>query len=204
MNAVEICAVLLALAYVILAIQQRRICWLAAIISAMLYVHIFWQVALYLEALLQVFYIVMALYGWSAWGRHQPRDHSHNHNHSKNKNKNKSQSQIQTWTGQQHLIACTAVISLSLILGWGMQTWTDAALPFYDAATTVCALLATWMVTQKLLENWLYWIAINAVSIGLYLARDLSLTAALFVGYVILAIVGYRTWRTQWLRQQTA
>ena len=198
MNSVEICAVLLALAYVILAIQQRRICWLAAIISATLYVHIFWQVALYLEALLQVFYIVMALYGWSAWGRQQPRDHSHNHNHSK------SQSQIQTWTGQQHLIACTAVISLSLILGWGMQTWTDAALPFFDAATTVSALLATWMVTQKLLENWLYWIAINAVSIGLYLARDLSLTAVLFAGYVILAMVGYHTWRTQWLRQQAA
>ena len=198
MNSVEICAVLLALAYVILAIQQRRICWLAAIISATLYVHIFWQVALYLEALLQVFYIVMALYGWSAWGRQQPRDHSHNHNHSK------SQSQIQTWTGQQHLIACTAVISLSLILGWGMQTWTDAALPFFDAATTASALLATWMVTQKLLENWLYWIAINAVSIGLYLARDLSLTAVLFAGYVILAMVGYHTWRTQWLRQQAA
>ena len=204
MNAVEICAVLLALAYVILAIQQRRICWLAAIISATLYVHIFWQVALYLEALLQVFYIVMALYGWSAWGRHQPRDHSHNHNHSKSHSKSQSQSQIQTWTGQQHLIACTVVISLSLILGWGMQTWTDAALPFFDAATTVSALLATWMVTQKLLENWLYWIAINAVSIGLYLARDLSLTAALFAGYVILAMVGYHTWRTQWLRQQAA
>ena len=198
MDAVEICAVLLALAYVILAIQQRRICWLAAIVSAMLYVHIFWQVALYLEAVLQVFYIVMALYGWSAWGRQQPRDHRHGHNHSK------SQSRIQTWTGQQHLVACAAVVSLSLVLGWGMQKWTDAALPFFDAATTVCALLATWMVTQKLLENWLYWIAINAVSIGLYLARDLSLTAALFAGYVILAMVGYRTWRKQWLRQQSA
>ena len=200
MNGVEICAVLLALTYVILAIQQRRICWLAAIISAMLYAHIFWQVALYLEALLQVFYIVMAVYGWSAWGRQQPRDHNHSHSRSKSLGK----SQIRTWTGQQHLIACTAVVSLSLILGWGMQKWTDAALPFFDAATTVCALLATWMVTQKLLENWLYWIAINAVSIGLYLARDLSLTAALFAGYVILAMVGYRTWRTQWLQQQTA
>ena len=198
MNAVEICAVLLALAYVILAIQQRRICWLAAIVSAMLYVHIFWQVALYLEAVLQVFYIVMALYGWSVWGRRQPRDHRHGHNHTK------SQSRIQTWTGQQHLVACAAVVSLSLVLGWGMQKWTDAALPFFDAATTVCALLATWMVTQKLLENWLYWVAINAVSIGLYLSRDLSLTAALFAGYVILSLVGYRTWRTQWLRQQTA
>lgn len=166
----------------------------------MLYIHIFWQVALYLEAVLQVFYIVMALYGWSAWGRQQQPDHSDSHSHGHSKN----QRQIQTWTGQQHVIACAAVLSLSLILGWAMQKWTDAALPFIDAATTICALLATWMVTQKLLENWLYWIAINAVSIGLYLSRDLSLTAALFVGYVILAVIGYRTWRIQWLRQQNA
>ena len=202
MNAVELCAVLLALAYVILAIQQRRICWIAAIASAMLYSHIFWQVSLYLEAVLQIFYIAMAVYGWSAWG-HQLRD-EHSHHQSHDHDQAHDQSHIQTWTGQQHLIACTAVISLSLILGWAMQNWTDAALPFVDAATTVSALLATWMVTQKLLENWLYWIAINAVSIGLYLARDLSLTAALFAGYVILAMVGYHTWRTQWLRQQAA
>lgn len=192
MNAAELCAVLLALAYVLLAIQQRRICWLAAIASALLYIHIFWQVALYLEAVLQIFYIAMAVYGWSAWGRQLRDENSHHQNH------------IQTWTGQQHLVACTTIVSLSLILGWGMQTWTDAALPFFDAATTVSALLATWMVTQKLLENWLYWIAINVVSIGLYLSRDLSLTAALFAGYVILSMIGYRTWRTQWLRQQTA
>jgi len=199
-NAVEICAVLLALAYVILAIQQRRICWLAAIVSAMLYVHIFWQVALYLEAVLQIFYIAMAVYGWSAWGRQLLDEHSHHQSHDQAHD----QSHIQTWTGQQHLVACITIVSLSLILGWAMQEWTDAALPFFDAATTVCALLATWMVTQRLLENWLYWIAINTVSIGLYLSRDLSLTAALFAGYVILAIVGYRTWRRQWLRQHSA
>ena len=84
MNAVEVCAVLLALAYVILAIQQRRICWIAAIASAMLYSHIFWQVSLYLETVLQLFYIVMAVYGWSVWGRQQ-QGHD---------------SQIQIWTGK--------------------------------------------------------------------------------------------------------
>ena len=204
MNAVEICAVLLALAYVILAIQQRRICWLAAIASALLYIHIFWQVALYLEAVLQIFYIAMAVYGWSAWGRQLRDENSHHQSHDQAHDQAHDQSHIQIWTGQQHLVACTTIVSLSLILGWGMQTWTDAALPFFDAATTVSALLATWMVTQKLLENWLYWIAINVVSIGLYLSRDLSLTAALFAGYVILSMIGYRTWRTQWLRQQTA
>ena len=200
MNAVEVCAVLLALAYVILAIQQRRICWIAAIASAMLYSHIFWQVSLYLEAVLQIFYIAMAVYGWSAWGRQLLDEHSHHQSHDQAHD----QSHIQTWTGQQHLVACITIVSLSLTLGWAMQEWTDAALPFFDAATTVCALLATWMVTQRLLENWLYWIAINTVSIGLYLSRDLSLTAALFAGYVILAIVGYRTWRRQWLRQHNA
>ena len=166
----------------------------------MLYSHIFWQVSLYLEAVLQIFYIAMAVYGWSAWGRQLLDEHSHHQSHDQAHD----QSHIQTWTGQQHLVACITIVSLSLILGWAMQEWTDAALPFFDAATTVCALLATWMVTQRLLENWLYWIAINTVSIGLYLSRDLSLTAALFAGYVILAIVGYRTWRRQWLRQHNA
>ena len=82
-----------------------------------------------------------------------------------------------------------------------MARWTDAASPFVDAATTVSALLATWMVARKLLENWLYWIAIDLASIGLYLSRDLSLTAALFAGYVLLAAWGYRTWRAQWQLQ---
>jgi len=81
--------------------------------------------------------------------------------------------------------------------------WTDAAAPFIDAATTVSALLATWLVAQKILENWLYWIVIDVASVWLYLSRDLSLTAALFAGYVVLAAFGYRTWRRQWLQQQT-
>ena len=105
MNAVEVCAVLLALAYVILAIQQRRICWIAAIASAMLYSHIFWQVSLYLEAVLQIFYIAMAVYGWSAYGVT-----------SSNK---VTTSQIQTWTGQQHLFACTAVVQSESDFGMG-------------------------------------------------------------------------------------
>ena len=163
----------------------------------MLYSHIFWQVSLYLEAVLQIFYIAMAVYGWSVWGRQRVNTAV---------TKPASPDQATFRLGPDNNISSPAPrsFSLSLTLGWAMQEWTDAALPFFDAATTVCALLATWMVTQRLLENWLYWIAINTVSIGLYLSRDLSLTAALFAGYVILAIVGYRTWRRQWLRQHNA
>ena len=186
MNWIESCAVALALAYVLLAIRQNRWCWVAAIISALLYIMIFWQVQLYLEAALQCFYIGMAVYGWIAWAGSQAHP----------------ERSIQVWPWQYHLLACGSLLVLTLLLGTLMARWTDAAAPFIDAATTVSALLATWLVAQKILENWVYWIVIDLASIWLYLSRDLSLTAALFTGYVVLAAFGYRTWRAKWLQQQ--
>jgi len=187
MSWAESCAVGLALVYVLLAVYQNRWCWVAAVVSATLYVFIFWQVQLYLEAALQCFYIGMAIYGWRVWrgGRAAPEQ------------------TITTWPWRHHLMACGALLCVTLLLGTVMMRWSDAAAPFIDAATTVSALLATWLVAQKILENWLYWIVIDMASIWLYLSRDLSLTAALFAGYVLLAAFGYRTWRAQWLQQQT-
>ncbi len=185
MSALEVCAVCLALSYVLLAIQQLRACWIAAIASATLYILIFWQVQLYLEAALQVFYIAMAVYGWTAW---RP-------------NEAQSVTPIHTWPLPYHGAACCTVLMVSMALGTVMDTLTDAASPYVDAATTISALLATWMVAQRLLENWLYWIAIDLASVGLYLSRDLSLTAGLFAAYVLLASLGYRTWRRQWCQQ---
>ena len=187
MSTMEVSAVGLALAYVLLAIYQQRLCWLAAIGSALLYIAIFWQVQLYLEAALQFFYIAMAIYGWIIWGN----------------NNDTGEVAIQTWPSRYHIAACLMLLLLSLLLGGAMDAYTDAASPFIDAGTTVSALLATWMVARKLLENWLYWIAIDLASIGLYLSRDLTLTALLFAGYVILAGLGYLTWRKQWLAQPT-
>ena len=185
MSALEVCAVILALIYVLLAIQQLRACWIAAIASAALYILIFWQVQLYLEAALQIFYIAMSVYGWAAW---RP-------------NEAQSVAAIRTWPLPYHGAVCFAVLLASMALGSVMDSLTDAASPYVDAATTVSALLATWMVAQRLLENWLYWIAIDLASVGLYLSRDLTLTAGLFAAYVVLAGLGYRTWRRQWCQQ---
>lgn len=187
MSLMEVCAVGLAVAYVLLAVYQRRLCWIAAIASAALYIVIFWQVQLYLEAALQVFYIAMAIYGWFAWSRTPDAVES-----------------IRTWPLRHHLVACLLLLALSLATGVAMSALTDAASPFVDAATTLSALLATWMVANKLLENWLYWIAIDIASVGLYLSRDLTLTAILFAGYVVLAGWGYLTWRKQWTNQLSA
>ena len=108
----EVCAVGLAVAYVLLAIYQRRLCWIAAIASAALYIVIFWQVQLYLETALQVFYIAMAIYGWFAWSRTPDPVES-----------------IRTWPLRHHLVACLLLFILSLATGSVMSAFTMPLLP---------------------------------------------------------------------------
>jgi nicotinamide mononucleotide transporter len=94
-----------------------------------------------------------------------------------------------------HLLTLAAIGVCTLVSGALLTTYTDAARPFIDAGTTVSAILCTWMVTRKILENWLYWIVINAVSVWLFMDRGLSLTSGLFALYIVLSVIGYLSWR---------
>ncbi len=181
----ETVAVALALAYVVLAIKERRSCWLAAAASAALYIWIFSQANLYMEAALQVFYIGMAAYGWRQW---QSDDHA-------------SALSIQRWSMQRHVLLI-AIIGLGAgICGFLLSRYTEAAMPYLDSGTTIAALVTTWLVANKVLENWLYWIVIDAASVYLYGSRTLDLTAALYAGYVVLALAGYWQWRVHYDQQ---
>lgn len=179
MSVLEIIAVMLALAYVLLAMQQNRLCWIAAFVSALLYLVIFAEVKLYMEAGLQIIYAIMAVVGWVFWGQNNSTDAL----------------PVTTRPLRFHLVAL-----LFIVIGtWGsgslLYAYTDAARPFIDAGTTVSAIVCTWMVTRKILENWLYWIVINAVSVWLFTDRGLSLTSGLFALYIVLSIAGYLSWR---------
>ena len=185
MSVIELIAVGLALAYVVLAIRERRSCWLAAAVSAALYAWIFAEARLYMESALQFFYIAMAAYGWMSWGQ----------------DRSGQQLPISRWTIRQHTIAIAGVLLASTASGFLLETYTQAALPWIDSFTTIAALVTTWMVARKVLENWVYWIVIDTVSIYLYLSRDLTLTAALFAGYVVLALAGYLEWQRHWRAQ---
>jgi nicotinamide mononucleotide transporter len=187
-DALEIGAVVLALAYVVLAIRENRWCWVAAFVSAVLYVWIFWQVQLLMESLLQIFYAAMAVYGWVLW-----RDRQTGQPQS-----------IQTLRWQTHVTIVVSVIGVSAVLGWFLNSATGAAYPYIDSFTTIAALATTMLVAHKVLENWLYWIVIDVISAGLYINRGLDLTAALFMGYVVLALAGYWEWRKHYVTQQTS
>ena len=185
MSPLETTAVGLALAYIALAMRQSRLCWVAAIISAAIYIAIFTEVKLYMEAGLQLVYIAMAVMGWIFWG----------------KDDSDEALAVTTCPLQFHLIAIAGIAIAAAGTGFLLSHLTDAARPYVDSTTTVAAIVCTWMVTRKILENWLYWIVINCVSVWLFMDRGLDLTSGLFVLYALLSVVGYFTWRRSLLQQ---
>ena len=176
----EIVAVVFGLIYVILAAKENIWCWPAGFIGTGTSIYLFWDGSLYMESALNVYYLLMAIFGWWQW---------------RYGSINKSTLAIRSLALKEHLIILSLIALLTVISGYFLNARTDAALPYLDSFTTWSAVITTWMVTRKILENWLYWIVINSASIYLYLERGFALYAALFVLYVIIAVFGYLQWR---------
>ncbi|MCA8967376.1 MAG: nicotinamide mononucleotide transporter [Planctomycetes bacterium] len=174
----EVAAVVLAIAYLLLAVREHPACWPCALASTAIYTVLLWHVSLLMESALNVYYMAMAVYGWWAWRRGDAGNAL----------------AITSWRARQHAVAIGTIAALTLASGAWLSAHSNAAWPFLDSFTTWGAVLTTWMVARKVLENWLYWLVLDAVSIPLYVDRGLVLTAALFAIYLVLAVIGFLTW----------
>ena len=173
---IESLAVFFSIIYVILAARQNIWCWASAIISVSLYIYICYIAQLFAETGLQIFYLLMAFYGYYNW------------------EKTETSLKITEWSVKKHLSILIFGAILTFFIGFYLSTYTSAKMPIVDSLTTVFAIFATYMVTKKILSNWLYWIVIDIVSVYLYFSRDLHLTALLFIIYTIIAFFGYFNW----------
>lgn len=179
-SSLELVSVCFGLAYVILAARENAWCWPAALVNTATAIILFWDASLLMESGLNAFYLLIAVYGWWQW---------------QYGGSGKSELTISTWPLRNHLYVLIAIILLSMTSGAALSSNSTAALPYLDSLTTWSAVICTWMVTQKILENWLYWIVIDAVSIYLYIDRELYLYAMLFALFTVIAIYGYYQWR---------
>jgi nicotinamide mononucleotide transporter len=179
----ELSAMILALAYLLLAVRQIIWCWLAAFVSTLIYSGVFLQAQLFMDAALQVFYALMAIYGWSQWRHGGHAD---------------SALRISKRPMQWHGITLAVIVLTSLVSGFLLSRYTNAAFPYLDSFTTWASVIATWMVARKVLENWIYWIAIDSVSVYLYVHRGLYLTVILFILYVMIAVAGWQIWKSEY------
>ena len=176
---IEPTAVILAIAYLLLAIKQNISCWFAAFFSSLLYFFVMYSAGLYMEAGLQIFYCIMAVYGWTQWRITLPGN---------------SKFLVKTWNRDQHIKAILLIILLAIVSGWALEKFTNAALPFLDSLTTWGAIVTTYMVAKRLLENWIYWFVIDTISVFLFYSRGLMLTSILFLVYLIIIYFGYKSW----------
>ncbi|MCL5049022.1 MAG: nicotinamide riboside transporter PnuC [Firmicutes bacterium] len=191
----ELVAVALAVAYLLLAIWQSLWCWPAAAISASIYTYLFIHAGLLMESMLQVFYVVMAGYGYWRWSRAQrPMIVG---SVETNPPTLPVASQPLMW----HARWVVVLALISVVIGLLLSRYTSAQMVWLDTPTTVFSLFATFLVARKVLQNWLYWIVIDLTYVGLFWVKGFYPTAILFGFYTLMAVIGYLRWRQDYQQQ---
>ena len=176
----EIAAVAIALAMVGCNIREIHWGWPLAIVSSLMYLAIFWRSKLYGDAGLQLFFAVVALWGWLQWLRGVRADGSALH--------------VARLTRRGLACALAASALLWPATGYFLKTFTDTDVPWWDAFPTAVSLVGQFLLGRKFIENWAVWIVVNAVSVGLFAYKGLWLTVALYTVFIALSVVGWREW----------
>lgn len=180
MSPIEIAAVLLGIANLVLIIRRSVWNYPFALAMVTLYFFIFRELKLYSDAGLQIFFFVVNLYGWWAWRNNQAQS-----------------GEIVVERLSRHAFWGWLAGSLAAILLWGlfMAANTDATHPYWDASVAMLSVAGQILMTRRYLENWWWWIAVNLVSIPLYIVKGIYLTAGLYLLFLGLAIAGLMEWR---------
>ena len=180
MSPLELVAAVTGAVSVWLSVRQNIWSWPTAIVNVVLYAIVFYDARLYADMGLQVVYAVLSVYGWYEWlyggeGR----------------------TVLRVTRTSPRIAAVLILIAAagSALLGTLLHRATDAALPFMDSFLSSTSLVAQWMMTKKLLENWLVWIAVDVLYVGMFLFKGLYLTAGLYAVFLALAVRGYLDWR---------
>jgi nicotinamide mononucleotide transporter len=179
-NPLELFAAVVGAISVWLSVRQNVLSWPTAIVNVVLYALVFYQAKLYADMGLQVVYAALSIYGWYEWlyggeGR----------------------TELHVTRTTPALAALLTLIALagSALLGTLLRHATDAALPYMDSFLSSTSLVAQWMMTKKKLENWLVWIAVDVLYVGMFVFKGLYLTAGLYAVFLALAVKGYVDWR---------
>jgi nicotinamide mononucleotide transporter len=179
----ELVAVVLSLAMVACNIREIHWGWPLAIVASLLYFALFWRSRLYGEAWLQIVFATVGFWGWAQWLRGRTAQGAPLRVHR---------------LGTRGWLVMLGAGALAWpAIGWLLASWTDTDVPWWDAFPTAFSLVGQVLLGRKLLENWLVWIAVNTVSVGLFAYKALWLTAGLYVVFIVLSVVGWRAWRAR-------
>ena len=187
---IEIFGMVSGLIYIFLEIKAKLWMWPVGIITSAIYIIVFFSSKFYADMGLQVYYLIISIYGWIYW-------------YNGNKKSETKKLHISKTSKKTALILFIVTTVLFFVISYILNNYTDSPLPYWDSFTTALSITATWMLTKKLIEQWIIWIIVDLVSMGLYIYKDLYPTSFLFLVFTILAFVGYFEWKKQMLKSKT-
>ncbi|WP_437922236.1 nicotinamide riboside transporter PnuC [Sphingobacterium sp. LRF_L2] len=186
-SALEWLATITGFLCVFLAARQNILNWPISIISVCTFAYIFFTSKLYGDAILQFYFLSTAIYGWYYWQRIESiQDRP-----------------IKSLDRKQFLITIFITIALAVSIGYLLDRFTDTDVPYADGLCTAMSLVAQFLMTRKVLQNWLIWVVVDIFYIPLYIHKDLLLTAVLYIAFTIIAWNGYKDWKRTFLNTYT-
>lgn len=180
MSWLEWLAVATGIISVYLSVKQKIWSWPTALVNVSLYFLVFRDQKLYADMGLQAIYFVLSLYGWYEWLYG---------------GENRTELKVSRVTLRMTAALSAITVVGVAVLGTLFARYTDAALPYVDSATATTSLVAQWMMTRKVLENWAVWIAVDVVYVGMFIFKHMYPTAGLYAGFLVLAAMGHVQWR---------
>ena len=178
----QIVGTLLGLLYLWLEYRANIWVWIVGAIMPMVHGILYLESGIYADAAMQLYYVVAGIYGLAVWKRRP-----------KKSDDGIIRSTPKSWVIP--LIAVYAVLHVSLY--FMLTEFTDSRVPIFDSMSTALSIVAMWMLSRKLVEQWLVWLVVDMISVGLYLYKGIPLTACLYVVYCLLAVAGYLRWRNE-------
>ena len=185
-NYIELLGAILGIAYIFFSIRQSILTWPIGLLTSLLYVWVFLVSKLYADMGLQMYYVVISIYGWYEWLRGNQSNHS-------------EPIKVSRMTLILSLVLATISFLIFILIWFILKNYTDSQVPMADAFATSLSIVATWMLARKILEHWLIWIFVDAFSIGLFWYKDLLPTVILFAVYTVMAYIGYREWKKEFV-----
>ena len=187
-NYIEIIATVTGLIYLYYSIKGDKRLWVYGLITSSLYVYVCFSAGIYADMGINIYYVVVSIYGWIHWTLYGQD--------------NRNEIPITRLKFSEFVLIGLITIVLYAAIAFILIKFTDSTIPYWDAFTTAASITATWMLARKILEHWLIWILVDAISIGLYIYKDLYPTTLLFLVYTVMAVIGFIQWKKQWLAQK--
>ncbi|MBR3977228.1 MAG: nicotinamide mononucleotide transporter [Bacteroidaceae bacterium] len=183
----ELLGVITGIIYLWLEYRASIYLWITGIIMPAIYIFVYYNAGLYADFGINIYYLVIAAYGWIAWktgftlfGKKESGERELSISHTPRR----------AWAG-----IAAAYAGAQILIAWILVEFTDSTVPYADSFTTALSIVGMWMLARKYIEQWWVWCIVDAACCALYFYKELYFTAVLYAVYAIIAIFGYYKWK---------